>query len=112
MKGVFALAALALLAGCSSMNMFNKAEPADKWTTWTCDSKAEVNWRFANPARTECASCSTTPPSNGYGIPAFNVNNLEQVQAVMAAADEVGAPVILQASAGARKYAGEPSSST
>jgi fructose-bisphosphate aldolase class II len=45
---------------------------------------------------------------NGYGIPAFNVNNLEQVQAVMQAADEVGAPVILQASAGARKYAGEP----
>ncbi len=46
--------------------------------------------------------------ANGYGIPAFNVNNLEQVQAVMQAADEVGAPVILQASAGARKYAGEP----
>ncbi|NCT97673.1 MAG: fructose-bisphosphate aldolase class II [Comamonadaceae bacterium] len=46
--------------------------------------------------------------ANSYGIPAFNVNNLEQVQAVMAAADEVGAPVILQASAGARKYAGEP----
>jgi fructose-bisphosphate aldolase class II len=45
--------------------------------------------------------------TNGYGIPAFNVNNLEQVQAVMSAADEVGAPVILQASAGARKYAGE-----
>ena len=44
---------------------------------------------------------------NGYGIPAFNVNNLEQVQAVMGAAAEVGAPVILQASAGARKYAGE-----
>jgi fructose-bisphosphate aldolase, class II len=42
-----------------------------------------------------------------YGIPAFNVNNLEQVQAVMMAAQEVGAPVILQASAGARKYAGE-----
>jgi fructose-bisphosphate aldolase, class II len=44
---------------------------------------------------------------HGYGIPAFNVNNLEQVQAVMSAAHEVGAPVILQASAGARKYAGE-----
>ncbi len=44
---------------------------------------------------------------NGYGIPAFNVNNLEQVQAVMQAASEVGAPAILQASAGARKYAGE-----
>jgi fructose-bisphosphate aldolase class II len=44
---------------------------------------------------------------HGYGIPAFNVNNLEQVQAVVSAAAEVGAPVILQASAGARKYAGE-----
>ncbi|HEU0204526.1 MAG TPA: class II fructose-bisphosphate aldolase [Burkholderiaceae bacterium] len=44
---------------------------------------------------------------NGYGIPAFNVNNLEQVQAIMEAASEVSAPVILQASAGARKYAGE-----
>jgi fructose-bisphosphate aldolase class II len=43
----------------------------------------------------------------GYGIPAFNLNNLEQIQAVMEAAKEVGAPVILQASAGARKYAGE-----
>ena len=45
---------------------------------------------------------------NGYGLPAFNVNNLEQVQAIMAAADAVNAPVIMQASAGARKYAGEP----
>jgi fructose-bisphosphate aldolase, class II len=46
--------------------------------------------------------------ANGYGIPAFNVNNLEQVQAVMEAAKETGAPLILHASAGARKYAGEP----
>ena len=44
---------------------------------------------------------------NGYGLPAFNVNNLEQVTAIMQAADEVGAPVIMQASAGARKFAGE-----
>ena len=44
---------------------------------------------------------------NNYGLPAFNVNNLEQVQAIMQAADEVNAPVIMQASAGARKYAGE-----
>src|SRR3954451_9074747 len=44
---------------------------------------------------------------NGYGLPAFNVNNLEQVSAIMQAADEIGAPVIMQASAGARKYAGE-----
>jgi fructose-bisphosphate aldolase, class II len=44
---------------------------------------------------------------NNYGIPAFNVNNLEQVQAIMSAAADVDAPVIMQASAGARKYAGE-----
>ena len=44
---------------------------------------------------------------NGYGIPAFNVNNLEQVQAIMEAASETDSPVIMQASAGARKYAGE-----
>ncbi|WP_429498681.1 class II fructose-bisphosphate aldolase [Robbsia andropogonis] len=44
---------------------------------------------------------------NGYGLPAFNVNNLEQVQAIMEAANAVNAPVIMQASAGARKYAGE-----
>ncbi|MCX5589788.1 class II fructose-bisphosphate aldolase [Alcaligenes endophyticus] len=42
-----------------------------------------------------------------YGIPAFNVNNLEQVQAIMEAAAETDSPVIMQASAGARKYAGE-----
>jgi fructose-bisphosphate aldolase class II len=45
---------------------------------------------------------------NGYGLPAFNVNNMEQVQAIMQAADAVDSPVILQGSAGARKYAGEP----
>ena len=44
---------------------------------------------------------------NGYGLPAFNVNNLEQVQAIMEAAEECASPVIMQASAGARKYAGE-----
>lgn len=42
----------------------------------------------------------------GYGLPAFNVNNLEQIRAIMEAADKVDAPVIVQASAGARKYAG------
>lgn len=44
----------------------------------------------------------------GYGIPAFNVNNLEQMRAIMEAADKTNAPVIVQASAGARKYAGAP----
>src|SRR5690554_581600 len=43
-----------------------------------------------------------------YGIPAFNVNNLEQMRAIMEAADETDSPVIVQASAGARKYAGAP----
>ncbi len=43
----------------------------------------------------------------GYGVPAFNINNMEQVQAIMQAAEETNSPVILQASAGARKYAGE-----
>ena len=43
---------------------------------------------------------------NNYGVPAFNVNNLEQVRAIMEGAYEVNSPVILQASAGARKYAG------
>jgi fructose-bisphosphate aldolase, class II len=45
---------------------------------------------------------------HGYGVPAFNVNNMEQVQAIMQAAEATKSPVILQASAGARKYAGEP----
>ncbi len=44
---------------------------------------------------------------NGYGVPAYNVNNLEQVKAVMEAADACNSPVIMQGSAGARKYAGE-----
>lgn len=44
---------------------------------------------------------------NGYGVPAFNVNNLEQVRAIMLAAEDAKAPVILQASRGARAYAGD-----
>ncbi len=43
---------------------------------------------------------------HGYGVPAFNVNNLEQTRAIMEAAAETRSPVIMQASAGARKYAG------
>ena len=45
---------------------------------------------------------------HSYGLPAFNVNNMEQIQAIMQAAEACDSPVILQASAGARKYAGEP----
>lgn len=43
----------------------------------------------------------------GYGVGAFNVNNLEQVQAIMEAAKETGSPAIIQASRGARKYAND-----
>ena len=42
-----------------------------------------------------------------YGVPAFNINNMEQIQAIMLAAEATASPVILQASAGARGYAGE-----
>ncbi|WP_417657938.1 class II fructose-bisphosphate aldolase [Pseudidiomarina aestuarii] len=45
---------------------------------------------------------------HGYGVPAFNVNNLEQMRAIMEAADATDSPVIVQASAGARSYAGAP----
>jgi len=45
---------------------------------------------------------------NGYGVPAYNVNNLEQMRAIMEAAEATDSPVIVQASAGARKYAGAP----
>jgi len=43
---------------------------------------------------------------NDYGVPAFNVNNLEQMRAIMEGAAATDSPVIVQASAGARKYAG------
>ncbi len=44
---------------------------------------------------------------NGYGLPAFNINNMEQVLAIMDAAARTDSPVILQASRGARSYAGD-----
>ena len=45
---------------------------------------------------------------HSYGVPAFNVNNVEQMRAIMMAANDTNSPVIVQASAGARKYAGAP----
>ena len=44
---------------------------------------------------------------NGYGVPAFNINNMEQGLAIMKAAQACDAPVIMQASRGARSYAGD-----
>jgi len=43
-----------------------------------------------------------------YGVPAFNVNNMEQIRAIMEAANQTDSPVIVQGSAGARQYAGAP----
>ena len=45
---------------------------------------------------------------HGYGVPAYNVNNMEEMHGIMRAAEETDSPVIVQASAGARKYAGAP----
>ena len=45
---------------------------------------------------------------NNYCVPAFNINDMEQILAVMNAAKKVNAPVILQTSTGARKFAGDP----
>jgi fructose-bisphosphate aldolase, class II len=44
---------------------------------------------------------------NDYGVPAFNINNMEQALAIMSACDAVDAPVIIQASRGARSYAND-----
>lgn len=53
MKGFIAITALALLAGCSTFNLFPTAEPNNSWTTWTCDSQAKVLWRYADAGRNE-----------------------------------------------------------
>src|ERR1700731_3452044 len=61
-----------------------------------------------------CSTASHRPTSGrtceleeGYGLPAFNVNNMEQIKAIMDTARTARSPVILQGSVGARKYAGE-----
>ena len=53
MKGFIAVTALALLAGCSNLNLFKPAEPTDSWTTWTCDSQDKVLWRYTDESRKE-----------------------------------------------------------
>jgi membrane-bound inhibitor of C-type lysozyme len=53
MKGLIAIAALALLGGCAQLNLFQSSAPADNWTTWTCDSQAKVLWRYADASQKE-----------------------------------------------------------
>jgi membrane-bound inhibitor of C-type lysozyme len=48
MKGLIAVVALALLAGCAQLGFSNASEPVAGWTTWTCDSEAKVLWRYTD----------------------------------------------------------------
>lgn len=50
MKGLIALATFAVLGGCATMNA---PEPGDNWAHWVCDSKAQVHWRYVDPAKAE-----------------------------------------------------------
>jgi len=52
MKGFIAVAALALLAGCANLNMFESPQQ-ENWTTWGCDSQAQVVWRYTDSSRKE-----------------------------------------------------------
>ncbi|VVO42385.1 MliC family protein [Pseudomonas fluorescens] len=52
MKGFIAVTALVLLAGCANLNLF-ESPPQDSWTTWSCDSQAQVVWRYADSNRTQ-----------------------------------------------------------
>ncbi|AJO81157.1 MULTISPECIES: MliC family protein [Pseudomonas] len=52
MKGFIAVAALGLLAGCANLDLFKSSAP-DNWTTWVCDSQAQVLWRYADSSRKE-----------------------------------------------------------
>ena len=54
MKGLIAVMALALLAGCSQLGFLQSSEPvAEGWTSWTCDSEAKVLWRYTDATRKE-----------------------------------------------------------
>src|SRR5205807_2168991 len=68
--------------------------------------KFKRNWRKAM-AKITLRQLLDHAAERGYGVPAFNINNMEQGLAIMEAADAVDAPVIIQASRGARSYAGD-----
>src|SRR5690606_4177524 len=90
--------------------------------TSDCPPRPSPTWCRHTRARSACPPAPEPDPmalvslrqvldhaaEHGYGVPAFNVNNLEQIHAIMEGAQQTQSPVILQASAGARKYAGEP----
>ena len=70
--------------------------------------KAETDTRRALMAPISLRQLLDHAAEHGYGVPAFNVNNLEQTRAIMEAADQTDSPVIMQASAGAETL-GHPS---
>lgn len=53
MKGLVAVAALALLGGCAQLDFLHSSEPVEGWTSWTCDSQAKVLWRYTDTAHKE-----------------------------------------------------------
>ena len=55
MKGLIAVAMLGLLAGCANLNLLKSPAP-DNWTTWVCDSQAQVVWRYTDSSRKEVMS--------------------------------------------------------
>ena len=89
MKGLIALVVFAVLGGCASLQGTQPASTA--WTHWVCDSKAEVYWRYANPAKTgvearlnqseQVFPLKVVPGSSGTlfsnGVLAFHVNGDE-----------------------------------
>src|SRR5512134_3724670 len=81
--------------------------PAGGWWRPTHDTHTPINDTEARMARITLRQLLDHAAERGYGVPAFNINNMEQGLAIMEAASAVDAPVIIQASRGARSYAGD-----
>src|ERR1700733_746557 len=85
----------------------SRSSPRPAWRRSKSEKSDGQNTGDDTLARISLRQLLDHAAEHSYGVPAFNINNMEQVQAIMQAADETDSPVILQASAGARKYAGE-----
>src|SRR3977135_2992201 len=76
------------------------------WACQRCSQQQETR-RKIQMARITLRQLLDHAAEHGYGVPAFNINNMEQGLAIMEAAASTDAPVIIQASRGARSYAGD-----
>src|SRR2546423_7712009 len=83
------------------------ASPAHGWRRPTHETYTPINDTEAPMARITLRQLLDHAAEHGYGVPAFNINNMEQGLAIMDAAAAVDAPVIIQASRGARTYAND-----